>query len=192
MKPHRGSTLRPPPETVGYRRPPASSRFKPGHSGNPKGRPRGATRKPPYEAVLGQIVEIRLDGQARRVTAAEALLLKLVQTGVAGDARIGELVLTALEAEREAREAVEAESAMVLVRWMVSPDDPLAAMRHLGMVLKVDPYRSTARMLIEPWLVEAALTRLGDRVLTPPEQQSIRHATRTPNKVNWPQWWVAK
>jgi hypothetical protein len=39
----------PPAETsnyeIGYRKPPAETRFKPGRSGNPKGRPRGARNK---------------------------------------------------------------------------------------------------------------------------------------------------
>jgi len=29
------------------------------------------------------------------------------------------------------------------------------------MAKKLDPYRETARMVLEPWLVEAALARLG-------------------------------
>jgi Family of unknown function (DUF5681) len=37
----------PPPYEVGYRKPPAASQFKPGRSGNPKGRPRGARNKRP-------------------------------------------------------------------------------------------------------------------------------------------------
>ena len=32
---------------VGYGKPPASTRFKPGQSGNPKGRPKGANNKKP-------------------------------------------------------------------------------------------------------------------------------------------------
>ena len=37
----------PPPYEVGYRKPPVASRFHPGRSGNPKGRPKGARNKPP-------------------------------------------------------------------------------------------------------------------------------------------------
>jgi hypothetical protein len=53
---------------------------------------------------------------------------------------------------------------------------------------KLDPYRETARMTLEPWLVEAALARLG-RKLNPAEQRIIVNATRTPRKVRWPEWW---
>jgi hypothetical protein len=43
---------------------------------------------------------------------------------------------------------------------------------------KFDPYRETARMALEPWLVEAALVRLG-RILSPADQRTIVNATRT-------------
>ena len=38
------------------------------------------------------------------------------------------------------------------------------------MARKLDPYRETARMALEPWLVEAALARL-DRELSSDEQR---------------------
>jgi hypothetical protein len=56
------------------------------------------------------------------------------------------------------------------------------------MAKKLDPYRETARMALEPWLVEAALARLN-RTLSPAEQRTIVQATRTPQKVRWPEWW---
>ena len=43
-------------DAIGYRKPPASTRFRKGQSGNPRGRPRGRRNEPPYEAVLGQMV----------------------------------------------------------------------------------------------------------------------------------------
>jgi hypothetical protein len=44
-------------------------------------------------------------------------------------------------------------------------------------------------MVLEPWLVEEALARLGDRRLSLEEQAEVVRATRTPRKVRWPDWW---
>ena len=60
------------------------------------------------------------------------------------------------------------------------------------MARKLDRYRDTARMVLEPWIVEAALARLGDRRLTVEEQETVVGATRTPWKVRWPDWWEVR
>ena len=46
-----------------------------------------------------------------------------------------------------------------------------------------------ARMVLEPWLVEEALARLGDRRLSLDEQAKVVRVVRTPSKVRWPDWW---
>ena len=56
------------------------------------------------------------------------------------------------------------------------------------MAKKLDSYRETARMALEPWLVEAALAHLKG-TLSPAEQRIVVKATRTPHKVRWPKWW---
>ena len=56
----------------------------------------------------------------------------------------------------------------------------------------LDRYRGTARMVLEPWIVEAALARLAEKQLTPEEQRVELKATRTPAKVRWPEWWVIR
>jgi hypothetical protein len=53
---------------------------------------------------------------------------------------------------------------------------------------KLDPYRETARMALEPWLVEAALAGLS-QPLSPADQRVVVKATRTPRKVRWPKCW---
>ena len=70
----------------------------------------------------------------------------------------------------------------------VAPGSVTSALEPLRMAKKLDPYRETARMVLEPWLVEAALARLG-RTLSSAEQRTIVDATRTPHKVRWPEWW---
>jgi hypothetical protein len=74
----------------------------------------------------------------------------------------------------------------VWAQW--PPGSVTYALMPLRMAKKLDPYRETARIALEPWLVEAALARL-DRRLSPADQQTIVKATRTPHRVRWPIWW---
>ena len=176
-------------EAVGYRRPPAASRFRKGQSGNPRGRPRGKHRAPPYEAVLGQMVTIREDGTERRVTAAEAFLLQITKKGLEGDGAAARAAMAAIEEARASRLAREPQEQLTITRVIVRPGSVNSALEPLRMGRKLDRYRETARMVLEPWLVEAALARLGDRRLTIEEQRTVVRATRTPGKVRWPDWW---
>ena len=64
-----------------------------------------------------------------------------------------------------------------------------SALEPLRMAKKLDCYRETARLLLEPWLVEAVLARLKGGALTAADQRIIVKATRTPHKVRWPKWW---
>jgi hypothetical protein len=171
---------------VGYRRPPRTTRFTKGQSGNPAGRARGRRREAPYEAVLGQMVTILEGGVPRRVRAAEAFLLQLSKRGLEGDCAATRASLAAIEKVRERPGTYQGPS--VIIRTIVGPGSVTCALAPLRMARKLDPYRETARMALEPWLVEAALARL-DRRLSPVDQRTIVKATRTPNKVNWPDWW---
>jgi hypothetical protein len=172
---------------VGYRKPPRATRFTKGQSGNPAGRRRGRRREAPYEAVLGQMVTIREGGVERRVTAAEAFLLQLTKRGLEGDGAAARASLTAIEKVTE-RPSTHQGLPSAIIRKILVPGSVTSALEPLRMTKKLDPYRVTARMALEPWLVEAALARLG-RTLSPAEQRTVINATRTPHKVRWPDWW---
>ena len=171
----------------GYRRPPRTTRYTKGQSGNRSGRPRGRWREPPYEAVLGQMVTIREDGVARRVTAAEAFLLQLAKRGLEGDGPAARATLAVIE-ERKERRSTGGRLISVIVWRLVAPGSVTSALQPLRMAKKLDPYRETARMALEPWLVEATLALLP-RTLGPADQAIVVKATRTPRKVRWPEWW---
>lgn len=73
---------------VGYGRPPKHSRFKPGQSGNPKGRPKGRKNVASiFEETLYRAVPITENGRRRRVPAIEAMFLGLLRKSLDGDLR---------------------------------------------------------------------------------------------------------
>jgi hypothetical protein len=172
---------------IGYRKPPRATRFTKGRSGNSAGRPLGRHREAPYEAVLGQMVKIREGGAERRVTAAEAFLLQLTKRALEGDDAAARASLAVIEEARD-RHGAGRPMPLVIVRTILNPGSVTSALEPLRMARKLDPYRETARMALEPWLVEAALARLG-RTLSPADQRTIVKATRTPHRVRWPDWW---
>jgi hypothetical protein len=74
--------------TVGYGRPPTDSQFRPGRSGNPRGRPRGAKSiKTLAREALTAKVNVRTERGQRRVSRMEALLMKAVEMASRGDMR---------------------------------------------------------------------------------------------------------
>ena len=79
---------------VGKGRPPLSTRWKPGQSGNPKGRPKGAQNLVTifYEA-LKQRLEIQERGKIRQITALEAIVKKLINEALKGNIKAIEFLL---------------------------------------------------------------------------------------------------
>ena len=171
----------------GYGRPPRKTRYAKGQSGYPAGRPRGRHREAPYEAVLGRMVTIREDGVERHVKADEAFLLKHTQRALEGDGAATRTTLAVIEYAKE-RLSTDHGFIRTITRVMLAPGSVTYALMPLRMARKLDPYRETARMALEPWLVEAALARLP-QPLSPADQRIVVKATRTPRKVRWPEWW---
>jgi hypothetical protein len=71
-------------EPVGYRRPPNSGQFKPGKSGNPRGRPKGsADFKTDLAAEMRKPITLRdKNGRARKMTKQRALVTLLVSSAL--------------------------------------------------------------------------------------------------------------
>lgn len=180
------------PAATGYRRPPEATRFRKGQSGNPKGRPRNRRKDVPYNTVLGQMVTIREEGRERRVTAAEAFLLHLTRKGLAGDNAAARASLAAIEAAREKRGAPEA-TLITEIRLVMMGFGVGSVLVPLGIGRKLHPLdEERVRWQLQPWIVEAALKRLGNRKLSIDEQRDVWAVTRTPETVNWPAWWTER
>jgi hypothetical protein len=144
-----------------------SDAYTKGQSGNPTGRPRGRHRQAPYEAILGQIVKIRENGAERPVTAAEAFLLQLTKRGLEGDDGAARASLAVIEQAREGQDPPGQSRIGAIVHVIVTPGSVTSALEPLRMARKLDPYRETARMSLEPWLVETALAGSPSRSVPP-------------------------
>jgi len=84
-------------EKVGPTRPPKKYQFKPGQSGNPRGRPKGTRNLgTDLKDILGRRVSIREDGKERRISRQEALLLSLYNKALRGDVRAATAIINML------------------------------------------------------------------------------------------------
>lgn len=82
------------PSDIGYKRPPTHSQFKPGRSGNPAGRPKGALNlETELSKELTERITIREGERSFKVSKQRALLKSMVAKALKGDTRAAGLVL---------------------------------------------------------------------------------------------------
>ena len=180
----------PTPE-VGYGKPPRTTRFQKGRSGNPRGRPRNRRKDIPYDAVLGRMVTVRENGQDRRITAAEAFILQLTKKGLEGCSASARASLVSIEQARAFKGANDAEQ--LEIKLCFRTFGICCVVEDLGMAVRLNQHsKQNVRMMLKPWIVEAALARMKLNQLTIEEQRTVLASTRAPEKVRWPAWWVAR
>lgn len=117
-------TDKPNEERVGYGHPPREHRFKPGTSGNPRGRPKGARGlKTLVQELLDETVPVTVAGKRSRISKLKAALERMAQRAlVDGDMRAIEKMLH--YAERYDQEAVIQDAGL-------EPDDEALIARHV-------------------------------------------------------------
>ena len=80
---------------VGYGRPPLQSRFKPGESGNPGGRRKGALSfKSDLLNELSETIAVPEAGGEVRITKQRAIVKQLVAASIAGDAKAASALIS--------------------------------------------------------------------------------------------------
>lgn len=85
-------------EKAGNCRPPRATRFRPGQSGNLRGRPKSARGLAALVAkALGERVEAKENGRRRRITKLEAAVKQLVNRAANGDQRATQFVFSLLQ-----------------------------------------------------------------------------------------------
>jgi hypothetical protein len=87
-----------PHRPVGYGNPPATSQFRQGRSGNPRGRPRGTKNLSTIltDTLYSQI-SIRERGRVRKVPMIEAILMRLRKDALEGDAKAIDRILRLMQ-----------------------------------------------------------------------------------------------
>ena len=79
---------------IGYGKPPDHTKFKPGQSGNPRGKPKSRKN---YDTILDQILHrklpIRDRGSIRQVPLIEAMLLKFAEEALRGNPKAAAFLL---------------------------------------------------------------------------------------------------
>ena len=108
-------------QNIGYGHPPKASRFKPGQSGNPKGRSRGVRNlATDLGDELAEMIRIRESGKELRVSKQRAMIKSLVAAAVQGDVRATTALVSLcarvfVGAENDTRsEAISATDARIL------------------------------------------------------------------------------
>ena len=75
-------------DRVGYKRPPKSARFKPGQSGNPRGRPKHARNlKTEFLEELSEVIRVREGYREMQISKQRAFVKALVAAAIKGDMR---------------------------------------------------------------------------------------------------------
>ena len=91
-----------PAENVGPSNPPRHTRFKPGQSGNPNGRPKGTQN---FATILQQQlrkkVTITVDGKPKRVTVQEVIARRLANDSMKGTTKAMELLIRLTSAKSD-------------------------------------------------------------------------------------------
>lgn len=83
---------------VGYKKPPKKSQFKPGQSGNSKGRSKGSKNlKTVVQEEAYSKIPIKEGGKSKTVTKVEALMKSMLAKGIKGDTKAANIALNLMK-----------------------------------------------------------------------------------------------
>lgn len=95
---------------VGYGKPPRHTRFRPGQSGNPRGRPKDAKNLSTLvHEALNEPVVVAENGRRRKVSKRRAIIKQLINRSAQGDLKAMQMLLSTMheiERRNEAEPAV--------------------------------------------------------------------------------------
>jgi hypothetical protein len=165
----------------------SSTRFKPGQSGNPNGRPR-KPRRPDvsaFEIVLDKRMTATIGGKERELTIEEVLQQQTLKDALAGKRMAIRKVLKMIE-KREAALAKRSPAQRHPVKFELHhcADNANEAMRILGIAEPDAEFPS--RWKVHSWATQAALSRPGNRKFDEKDVKDIKFFTFISEKLRWP------
>lgn len=178
---------------VGPGRPPAASRFRKGESGNPKGRPKARPASVPsaFDILIDRTLTVTHGGRSREVTVEEALQHRAYEDAIAGKRAAQREVLKMIEKREQwfaANRPKKQQAGELLIE-----EDPRNADEALLLLGVAEPdtrwdrhANEHMRLLLQPWAVQAALSRPGGRRLSDKDVAEIKRCTREPETLRWP------
>ena len=167
------------------------TRFKPGQSGNPDGRPK--RRRPHgsvFEVILGKTITVMQDGGERELTVGEALQWQTYQAALKSERMAIREVLKMIEKREEAL-AGKDWTGQLSARFerVYDADNANEAMRILGVGDYLDePDRAPdhRRFRLHRWATQAALSRPGRRKFDHKQVEEVKRETLGADQLNWP------
>lgn len=176
-------------------RPPVSTRFQKGQSGNPRGRPRKekAGTGSAFDIVIDRTLTMTRGGAPREVSVEEALQHQTYRDAIAGNRPARREILKMI-AKREKAIAAREGRRTPKINVLQEASDPVnadQALLILGIVCR-NPERQGPgfdgdQLLLEPWAVQLGLSRRhGGERLAEKEIAEIRRCTRQPGTIRWP------
>jgi uncharacterized protein DUF5681 len=171
---------------VGPGRPPEAGRFRKGTSGNPKGRPKSqrASAISAFDVIMNRTLTVTQGGKSRELTVEEALQHRTYEAAINGNRPAQREVLKMI-AKRE--KWLAAKRPPPPVKVLTEPEDPDNANEALLLlgIAKPDPAWFN-RLRLQPWAVQAALSRPGRRRLSAEDVSNIKRCTHDAETLRWP------
>ncbi|WP_338240930.1 DUF5681 domain-containing protein [Aurantiacibacter hainanensis] len=163
------------------------TRFQPGQSGNPKGRPK--KRRPhnsAFDIIFDKTLTVTQSGKTQQLTIDEALELQTYHDAIKGSRMAIRKILKMIEKrERALRARDKAPSHPVKVEHHHDADNANEAMRILG-IAEPDPGFEGKRWKVRAWAAQAALSRPGRRKFSKKEVDEIKFFTFDGDTLRWP------